>query len=161
LQAARDALPDTAKTDDAHGLVRQFVGIRAPGAPDIPGPLAVLDGLKLQMHLAIDAHHQRNRMLGHSDRVPAAIVRHLDAQFTQGHQVDHIRSGADRLHQPQLGAGLRQFDREYRGGGHNRDGILQLRRLLGHRLGGINPDDLGGCRRKMLQSIQLLGIVRR
>src|SRR5713101_5308340 len=152
LQTPRHALADATQADDAHGLVREFIGTSKPRGPDVSRPLTVLDGLELQMQFSIHTDHQGDGMFGDCYRIAATVVRYPYAQFLQRRNVDQIRARADRLYESQLGTFQRQLNREGRGGGDDRDGILQLRCLLFEGLRGINPRDLDTFRGQLSKS---------
>src|SRR6266540_780420 len=161
LQASRHPLSDAAQANDAHRLVREFIGSGKPRGPDVSRPLTVLDGLELQMQFSVDTDHQGDGVFGDRYRIAATVVRYPYAQLLQRRNVDQIRARTDGLYELQLGTFQRQFHREGRGGGDNRDGFLQLRCLLLEGLGGINPFDLDTFWGQLSKRLQLTCITAR
>src|SRR4029453_13925419 len=95
------------------------------------------------------------------DCITTTVVGDLDVQLVQRCNVDHVRARTDRLHESQVGTFERQLDREGRGGGNDRSGLLPLRVLLIDRLGDIPPLDLNTFRGELPEGLQLSWIVAR
>ena len=76
------------------------------------------------MQFSVDTDHQGDGMFGDGYRIAATVVRYPYAQLLQRRNVDQIRARADGLDELQLGTFQRQFHREGRGGGDDRDGFL-------------------------------------
>ena len=99
LRQPRDLLADGAEADDAERLVVQLVHARRrPVAAPAPAGHAGM----LPDHFAADREHQHQRVLGHRDRVRAAIVRERHFRAPRGLEVDIVVAGAEQLHQPEL-----------------------------------------------------------
>ena len=96
--------------------------------------------------------HQHDRVLGHRDRVGAAVVGHRHLGLAGGLDVDLVVAGAGELHQLQLGRGAEELvaDAVARGaqvvlgvGG----GVVELR------LGGIDDHQLEAGRKQLARDL--------
>lgn len=100
---ARHALADVAQADNAHRLAVQFV---QAGDFLVAAPAPGRDHGMLPGYPAIDGEHKQDRVLGDGHGVGAAIVADGNLGGPRCFQIHAVISGAEQLHQLQLGCAL-------------------------------------------------------
>ena len=93
LRQPRDLLADGAESDDAERLVVQLVHARRrPVAAPAPARHAAV----LPDHFARHREHQHDGVLGHRDRVCAAVVGERHLRAPRGFEIDVVVAGAEQ-----------------------------------------------------------------